>query len=180
MTNIVQTGNRVLRRTAQEVALAEITAQKTQNILKKMKDVLFLAKDGVALAAPQIGISLRIFIVLKKYTVPPEKHLSDEPENTTPPTENEKEAVVFINPKIIKISKKKKFMQEGCLSVTGIFGTINRSEKLTVEAYDEKGRRFNRGASDLLAQIFQHEMDHLDGVLFTDTATNLEKIEIKK
>ena len=61
-----------------------------------------------------------------------------------------------------------------------MFGEMNRAEKVTIEAYDEKGKKFSRGASGLLAQIFQHEMDHLNGVLFTDTATNLEKIETKK
>ena len=60
-----------------------------------------------------------------------------------------------------------------------MFGAITRAEKVTVEAYNEKGEKFSRGASGLLAQIFQHEMDHLNGILFTDTARNLEKIETK-
>ena len=56
---------------------------------------------------------------------------------------------------------------------------MQRAEKVTIEAYDEKGKKFSRGASGLLAQIFQHEMDHLNGILFTDTAHDLEKIETK-
>ena len=87
---------------------------------------------------------------------------------------------VFINPKITKISKKKQAVKEGCLSVIGVFGAMQRAEKVTVEAYNEKGEKFSRGASGLLAQIIQHEMDHLNGILFIDTATNLEKIEIKQ
>ena len=86
---------------------------------------------------------------------------------------------VFINPKVTKISKKKQTVKEGCLSVTGVFGVMTRAEKVTVEACNEKGEKFTRGASGLLAQIFQHEMDHLNGVLFTDTATDLEKLEVK-
>src|SRR3989338_4574759 len=81
--------------------------------------------------------------------------------------------------KITKIFKKKQTVREGCLSVVGMFGAITRAEKITVEAYNEKGEKFTRGASGLLAQIFQHEMDHLNGILFTDTARNLEKIETK-
>ena len=74
---------------------------------------------------------------------------------------------IFINPKITKISKKKKTVKEGCLSVTGVFGVITRAEKVTVEAHNEKGEKITRGASGLLAQIFQHEMDHLNGILLS-------------
>ena len=68
MTTIVQTGDKVLRETAKEISLAEIKSAKIRNILKKMTDALSAAKDGVALAAPQIGVPLRVFIVLKEYT----------------------------------------------------------------------------------------------------------------
>ena len=175
MTTIVQTGDKVLRETAKEISLAEIKSAKIRNILKKMTDALSVAKDGVALAAPQIGIPLRIFIVLKEYTEnKTAQELKEIKEKKVKP-----EIVVFINPKITKISKKKQTVREGCLSVVGMFGAITRAEKITVEAYNEKGEKFSRGASGLLAQIFQHEMDHLNGILFTDTATNLEKLETK-
>src|SRR3989344_4450085 len=175
MTTIVQMGDKVLRETAQEISLTEIKTPKIRSILKKMTDALSTAKDGVALAAPQIGIPLRIFIVLKEYTEnKTAQELKEIKEKKVKP-----EIVVFINPKISKISKKKQTSKEGCLSVMGIFGTVARAEKVTVEAYSEKGEKFSRGASGLLAQIFQHEMDHLNGILFTDTAVNLEKIETK-
>ena len=181
MTTIVQTGDKVLRETAKEISLAEIKTPKIRSILKKMTDALSTAKDGVALAAPQIGIPLRIFIVLKEYTenktAQELKEIQGKKEKT--PKQNKPEIVVFINPKITKISKKKQTVREGCLSVVGMFGAITRAEKVTVEAYNEKGEKFSRGASGLLAQIFQHEMDHLNGILFTDTAYNLEKIETK-
>jgi len=182
MTTIVQTGNKVLRETAKEINLAEIKSAKIKKILAQMTDALSVAKDGVALAAPQIGIPLRIFIVLKEYT---ENKTAQElkeiqGKKDKAPEQNKSEIVVFINPKITKISKKKQTVREGCLSVVGIFGAITRAEKVTAEAYNEKGEKFSRGASGLLAQIFQHEIDHLNGILFTDTATNLEKIENTK
>lgn len=182
MTTIVQFGNNVLRGTAEEIPLGNIKTPKIKAILNKMTTALSKAKDGVALAAPQIGISLRIFIVLKEHTeqkTPKEIKEIQEKKNLTiaEKTTNgsETEIVVFINPKITKISKKKQSVKEGCLSVVGVFGEIARSEKVTLEAHNEKGEKFSRGASGLLAQIFQHEMDHLNGILFTDTAYNLEK-----
>ena len=178
MINIVQTGDNVLREIAKEIALTEIKTPKIKGILKKMTIALSNAKDGVALAAPQIGLPLRIFIVLKEYTEnKTAKELKEIQEKKDEKTKTE--IVTFINPKITKISKKKQTVKEGCLSVTGVFGIIARAEKVTVEAYNEKGEKFTRGASGLLAQIFQHEMDHLNGILFTDTAHDLEKIETK-
>jgi len=179
MTTIVQTGDKVLRETAKEISLADIKTPKIKKILTQMTDALSVAKDGVALAAPQIGIPLRIFIVLKEYTENKTAQELKEIQEKKTPKQNKPEIVVFINPKITKISKKKQAVKEGCLSVTGIFGTVSRAEKVTMEANDEKGEKFSRGASGLLAQIFQHEMDHLNGILFTDTATNLEKLETK-
>ena len=175
MTTIVQTGDKVLRETAKEISLAEIKSAKIKKILAQMTKAFSVAKDGVALAATQIGVPLRIFIVLKEYTEnKTAQELKEIQEKKVKP-----EIVVFINPKITKISKKKQTVREGCLSVVGIFGAIARAEKVTVEAYNENGEKFTRGASGLLAQIFQHEMDHLNGILFTDTATNLEKLETK-
>jgi len=178
MITIVQTGDDVLRGTAEEVSVESIKTPKIKAILKKMTTALSTAKDGVALAAPQIGIPLRIFIVLKEYTEQKTpKEISEIQEKKI--NENKTEIAVFINPKITKISKKKQTVKEGCLSIVGVFGVIERAEKITLEAYNEKGEKFSRGASGLLAQIFQHEMDHLNGVLFTDTAYNLEKPENK-
>lgn len=142
----------------------EIGGKKIKDILRRMEEILAESKEGVALAAPQIGEPLQIFIVkeTKEAVKPPLGGFTAKP-------------IVFINPKIKKISKKKQILPEGCLSVEGVYGAIKRAEKLTVEAYDEKGRKFTRGASGLLAQIIQHEMDHLNGILFIDKASKLEK-----
>ena len=182
MTTIVQTGDKVLRETAKEIALTEIKTPKIKEILKKMTVTLSKAQDGVALAAPQIGVPLRIFIVYKIYTDQKTMQKMAEKEKMAEKKLSPAEFGfdVFINPKITKISKKKQTVKEGCLSVIGVFGAMQRAEKVTVETYNEKGEKFSRGASGLLAQIFQHEMDHLNGILFIDTATNLEKLDLKK
>src|SRR3989344_5125977 len=114
-----------------------------------MKEALHAEEDGVAIAAPQIGESLRMFVVnieilalanrIKR--VDGHKRLED---------------MVFINPEIVKISKKKHKVEEGCLSIRWLYGQVLRSEKVTIKAYDETGKPLQRGASGLLAQIFQH------------------------
>src|SRR5690606_36333599 len=134
-----------------------------KNYIQEMFATLNKTKDGVALAAPQIGISYRIFVVSGKVINP----------------DDEKKApngLVFINPKIIKLSRKKLELEEGCLSVENVYGLIKRSEKTSIEAYDENGNKISWNGSGLMSQIFQHEIDHLDGILFVDSAKNLEKI----
>ncbi|RJQ32277.1 peptide deformylase [Candidatus Parcubacteria bacterium] len=187
MSDIVQTGNNVLREIAKEIPVKDIKSAKTKELIGKMLESLAQTKDGVALAAPQIGVPLSVFIVLKEYIdYKPGKETPDESDSRSgqinakkgeKPAKGKPEIAVFINPKILKISKKKQRVKEGCLSVSGIFGLTERADKVTLEAYDENGEKFTRGASGLLAQIFQHEMDHLNGILFTDSATNLEKIK---
>jgi peptide deformylase len=169
---IVQKGEAVLRLTAEKVPVGEIKTERIQNILKDMSTALATQDDGVAIAAPQIGIPLRIFVVSKKVEIIL-KGLEEAPETE----KNKINDAIYINPEISKVSKKKQIMDEGCLSVRPIFGKVERSEKATVTAYDENGKKFTRGGSGILAQIFQHEIDHLNGVLFIDKATDL--IEIK-
>lgn len=172
MTKIVQKGNSVLREIAQDVPQEKITSKEIQQVLDDMKTALASQEDGVAIAAPQIGVPLRIFIVSKRVFV-----LDDEgkPKDGVDPRDAKKfDDVVYINPEIIKISRKKRWVPEGCLSVRGIYGKTHRSEKATVRAYNEKGELFTRGGSGLMAQIFQHETDHLSGILFDDHAIELE------
>lgn len=161
MPKIVQKESPALRQIAKEVPLAEIGSAKINHILKEMSAALIKEDDGVALAAPQIAVPLRIFIISGKLFAKQDK--SVQPTNIPPD-------LVFINPKIVKTSKKKELMDEGCLSVRWIYGKTRRSSKVTVEAYDENGKKFSWNASGLIAQIFQHEIDHLNGILFTDHA----------
>ena len=88
--------------------------------------------------------------------------------------------MVFINPEILKTSKNKAVFEEGCLSVRWLYGKVRRSQKTLVKAYNENGKLFTMGGSGLLSQAFQHEIDHLNGILFTDKATNLKEIKPEK
>jgi len=168
---IVQKDNKILRMTAKVVPSEEIKRKKIRNILKGMTGALAEKKEGVALAAPQIGELLRIFIIDRNVWELKDKAFI-EGEKKLP----EKPPLVFINPIIKKLSKKKQMVYEGCLSVEKIYGTLKRPEKLTIEALDENGKKFVIGAAGLLAQIIQHEMDHLNGILFIDKAIKLEKL----
>jgi peptide deformylase len=172
MKKIVQKENKVLRQKAKEILVREITTPKIQKILKEMSHALKTQGDGVAIAAPQIGYALRIFVVSGKIfhkDFNTEKSLSNLPEEAIP------QDLVFINPKISKLSREKEWLPEGCLSVRWLYGKTLRSKKGTITAYDEHGKKFTRGASGLLAQIFQHETDHLNGILFIDHAIDVKE-----
>jgi len=161
MSIIVQKDDRVLRLVAKPVPLELILSPEIQKMLKDMSQALAAESDGVALAAPQVGKSWRIFVVSGKV-------LDEE----KPPPD-----LIFINPKIKKASKTKAEMEEGCLSVRWIYGHVKRSTRVTVEAYNENGKKFTYNGSGLMAQIFQHEMDHLEGTLFIDKADSLQEIK---
>jgi peptide deformylase len=164
MIEIIQKDNKTLRKTAKAVNLSDIKSNKFHKTLRDMTEALESQHDGVALAAPQINISLRIFIVSPKAY----RH-----------EDKEHEHLVFINPEIIKKSSDKKLVEEGCLSVRHWYGKIRRASRATVSAYDENGEEFEMEGSGLLAQIFQHEIDHLDGILFIDNAVDLEEFTPK-
>jgi len=168
---IIQKGEPVLRETARNVEIQNINTPKIQKIISDMTLALDSQLDGVAIAAPQINIPLRIFVISKKV----ESIIKAEKD----PLENEllkKRELVYINPEIIKLSRSKIRVDEGCLSVRYLYGKVNRAQKATITAYDEHGKKFTRGASGLLAQIFQHEIDHLNGILFIDKADDIVEI----
>jgi len=173
---ILQKGAPVLRQKAREVPIADIRGVKIRKLLKDMADALGTQDDGVALAAPQIGISLRIFIVAKVALKLPEKLQERRSAQHRAELKRKEGYLAFINPVIMKLSKDKAVLDEGCLSVRPLYGKTRRSRKAAIRAYDESGRFFERGASGLLAQIFQHETDHLDGILFIDKATEVKEM----
>lgn len=162
----------VLRHIAAEVAIEDIKTPKIQRVIRKMQGAVFAQEDGVAIAAPQIGASLRLFVVAPRAFEKEREH-DNLPQETEPRPAARKEHTVYINPRITKISKTHRWMDEGCLSVRWLYGKVHRATKVTVRAYDERGKTFERGASGLLAQIFQHETDHLDGILFIDKAKDI-------
>ena len=165
---VVQIGDPVLRTVAQPVPISDISTPKIQRIIMDMLAVLEKEEDGAALAAPQIGVPLRIFVLAQKVFGPGSSHRAASNDSH----------LVFINPEITRRSRRQAPLEEGCLSVRGRYGTINRHQRVTVRAYDERGMQFVRGASGLLAQAFQHECDHLNGTLFVDHA--FETWDVKK
>ncbi len=136
-------------------------AEKVNGIDQKFADSLaetMVKKDGIGLAAPQVGISKRIMAV------------ADPKEGGV---------LVLANPKIINKSKEKELGEEGCLSFPGIFLKINRAQKIEVEALNKKEEKVRIKAEGLAARVFQHEIDHLDGVLFFNRLPLLRKIFFK-
>lgn len=171
MIDIIQSENPILRQNSKEVPIQSIKEEKIQMVIEEMNEALDSQYDGVAIAAPQIAVSLRIFVVSGK--VFDEKFMKGE---ITHNYKKHHENLVFINPVIKKISKDKKLMTEGCLSVRPIYGKVRRATRVTVEAYDKNGKKFIKEGTGLLAHIFQHEIDHLDGILFIDKAKDMHEV----
>ncbi len=140
--DITKLGEEILRRKAEPVA--EVNDEIRQ-LVSDMFDTMIDA-DGVGLAGPQIGRSLRVFVLIADDDV----------------------RRVFINPQIIRTSGELCDYEEGCLSVPKVYESIRRPKEVTVQALDENGRSFTLEADGLLARIIQHENDHLDGVMFID------------
>lgn len=173
MKKIVQKEDNVLRQSTKEIPISEIATLKIKKILKEMSQALKSQSDGVAIAAPQIGYPLSIFVVSGK--IFHKDFIKGEDEFKKIQEKEIPKDLVFINPKISKLSKEKEWLPEGCLSVRWLYGKTYRSKKAIIRAYDENGKKFQRGASGLLAQIFQHETDHLKGVLFIDHAKDIKE-----
>ncbi len=162
MVKIAQKGEPILRDKALTVPLSDIGSERIKSIIADMKAVLAKTNDGIAIAAPQINEPLRIFVVNGKLLKQADKTYKGGSED-----------MVFINPEIVKTSRDKKEVEEGCLSVRWLYGKVRRATRVTLKALDENGETTERGASGLLAQIFQHEVDHLEGILFIDKAREL-------
>lgn len=144
MLRITKLGEEVLRKKSVPVLPEEINDEFRALLLE-----MFTTMDeanGVGLAAPQININKRFFVV----------------------TADDDVRRVFINPEIISTSAELSEYEEGCLSIPKIYETIVRPAKVTVQALDENGKHFTLDAEGLLARIIQHENDHLDGIVFID------------
>jgi len=140
---IVTEPNKILRQVSKPVD--DFSSTEIKKVIKDLKDTLEATKEGLGLAAPQIGINLRIFAL----------NLNNE-------------IRVFINPEITHFSKKTTPEQEGCLSVPGRAGLVERFKKVVMKYYDENGVKHKIKAKGLIAQAFQHEIDHLNGTLYID------------
>ena len=161
---IIGPSNPVLRRKAKAVDnpnTAE-TQQLIEDMIATMRDA-----PGVGLAAPQVAVSQRI-VVIESAGVP-----DDLPEDVEPP---EPKLYVIVNPEIVNRSDELVEGNEGCLSLPGYAGTVERHKAVTVKALNRRGKPIKIKAHDWLARIFQHEIDHLDGVLYIDRASKVWKI----
>jgi len=182
---IVQVGDPVLRRKAKAVAAKDISSKRIVGVISRMKRALAGEDFGVAIAAPQIGESLRIFVIAGRvFDLPEDAEENGAASPARPAKDAQKhppaEDKVFINPELTRLSKKTAEMTEGCLSVRGKYGSVVRHQKATVKALNERGVPVTYHGSELVAHIFQHECDHLDGVLYIDKAVKLEEDEDMK
>ncbi len=180
MVKIVQDGHKVLRQIALEVGVEEIKTPKIQKVLKDMKIALSSQHDGVAIAAPQIAVPLRIFVIAGKVFNEDFIRGSISSSKEIDSNTNKYPDVVCINPVFTKISKDRKLMEEGCLSVRPLYGKVRRATRATIEAYDAEGNKFTLSGSGLIAHIFQHEIDHLEGILFIDKAIDIHESNLEK
>jgi peptide deformylase len=152
----------VLRARAQKVRGIPPTLQELiDDMIETMR-----AAPGVGLAAPQIGVGQRVIVV----------EYGEEPEDGGSPAKPKKLYAV-VNPEIVRHSAETVLANEACLSVPGYFGEVERFESVTVKGLNRHGRPFRLKAEGWLARIFQHEIDHLDGILYIDRATNVWKVE---
>lgn len=158
LLQIAELGNPVLRKKAKTVL--NIKSKEVQNLIDDMIATV-MEVDGVGIAAPQVYESKQIFI------------MASHP-NPRYPTAPEMKPTAIINPKILKLSKAKEKAWEGCLSITGIRGDVPRSKTIKVEYTSRQGKKVKVELSDFLARIFQHEFDHLQGIMFID------RVEISK
>lgn len=156
---------KILRTTSVEVNLKKINSKKIQNIVQELFDYSKTQSDSAGISAVQLGYLQRVFIVEPKVFDPKKTGIQIK-----------KKDCVFINPKIIKNSKKTRDFEEGCLSVRGLYGTVARFKNISIEYYNLQGEKITRGAGGILSIIFQHEIDHLDGILFIDKAKNIRKL----
>ncbi|KAF2956674.1 peptide deformylase [Marinitoga sp. 38H-ov] len=145
-------GDPILRKKAKKV---EKIDEKFQELLNNMTNVMY-KEDGVGLAAPQIGINKRFFIM-----------------------DDGKKLRKIINPEIIEFLGDEVVYEEGCLSIPGVFINVKRPEGIKVKYFDENGNEIEEELHDYTARIFQHEYDHLEGVLFVDKVSTAAKAKYK-
>lgn len=149
--SVLSLPNDRLRKVSQELSDAEILSPEIQTLIRDMIETMKV-ENGVGLAAPQIGKPIRLIIAQTK-----------------------KGAEAFLNPQIVDRSMRMVESQEGCLSIPGVWGTVTRHRTVSVVAKNALGQEVEIDAKGLLAIIFQHEIDHLDGILFIDRAHTLRE-----
>ncbi len=159
---IITPQNAILRKKANKVT--NFADPKLQSLIEDMVETMHEA-GGVGLAAPQVAISQRVIVI----------QLPDDEESKDEYGENAGVLFVVINPEIVKASEEMVEGVEACLSIPGYFGKIDRHVAITVQGQDRTGKEFRIKSRDWLARVFQHEIDHLNGVLYIDQAKEVWK-----
>ena len=167
---IVAYGDPVLRKVAVDI---DESYPDLQKLITNMRETMYNA-SGVGLAAPQIGKSIRLFLI-DASPFAEDKDLSNEDRETLK-TFNK----VFINAKILEEEGDEWAFNEGCLSIPDVREDVFRQPKITIAYFDEKFEKHTEILEGLAARVFQHEYDHIEGVLFTDKLSSLKKRIIKK
>jgi peptide deformylase len=140
----------VLRQKAKRVRTIDGSVKK---LIADMRETMHADPGRVGLAAPQVGVSLRVVVI----------GIPDE------------EDIILINPEIVR-RKGERLVGEGCLSVPGYFGQISRAESVTAKGRDLKGKEIRIKAEGLLAQALEHEVDHLNGILYIDHLESMDEL----
>jgi peptide deformylase len=151
-----------------------VLRRKARPVTKFDKDLQILIDDmidtmrdapGVGLAAPQVGVSERVIVV--EYAEPEEVEEGEEPREIEP------KLYVMVNPEIVKSSPDTVVGVEGCLSIPTLVGEVERAQEVRIRGLNRRGQPMKVKAEGWLARIFQHEIDHINGVVFTDLATQV-------
>jgi len=154
---IVTIPNPILKQVSKNIDPAILGSKKIRQLAEDLVHTLYSSKDGIGLAAPQIGESLQMCVIGKDAV------------------KGKQADLVLINPTWQKMSVFKTKDLEGCLSVPGIYGEVKRYKKIKVKTLDFEGKMVEFVAGDFLARVIQHEVDHLNGILFIEKAKNLQE-----
>lgn len=146
-----------VRKISTSVELSDLRKKELQDFIQALPQAM-VDFNGIGLASCQVGRNIRVVVVTKEYTNTPE-HL------------------VLVNPRLVSVSEKLSRLEQGCLSVPGVYGTVERPAKVRVKAFLPDGTAVDIKAKGMFAQVLQHELDHLDGVLFIDKATDIYEYE---
>lgn len=157
---IITPKNPILRKKARKVT--NFDDPKLQALIDDMVETLFGA-PGVGLAAPQVAVSQRVIVV----------YLPDDEESREEYGQDAGVLHILVNPEIVRASRNMVDGVEACLSIPGYYGSVDRHAAVTVQGYDRHGKQVRIKARDWLARVFQHEIDHLDGILFIDRASEI-------
>lgn len=154
-------GEKFLRRKTADFDFTKFSKKEIAGLIAKMRKAMHVA-HGIGLSANQIGLDMRVFVA------------------EVPDAQGGMKPYAVFNPRLEKFSGEKAPFEEGCLSVPFTYGTVERAERVTLTGQDKSGKPIKIKAWGLLARVFQHETDHLEGRLFVDKAKNIQKIESSK